>query len=218
MAKKKGNHLAVYNLGGVTLTDGDETGLFVSSTGALLTTLETGDIELGAVELKDGTTDARVTAKVDNAAAGTPTPLSVGGKYNASAPTYDDGDQVTTQYDVNGNLKVREQYAPGYEDNTNGVAKVEQRFTMTNVTADTQIKAGAGFLHSVTFAQTDAAPTAGIIVLYDSLTETGTIIQTVSFTTTVFQPYTLTYNGNFTTGLYVGYTTIADINVTVSWR
>lgn len=37
MAKKKGIHLAVYNSGGVTLLDGDEVGLFVDSTGALLT-------------------------------------------------------------------------------------------------------------------------------------------------------------------------------------
>lgn len=38
MAKKKGNAQAVYNSGGVTLVDGDETGLFVDASGNLLTT------------------------------------------------------------------------------------------------------------------------------------------------------------------------------------
>lgn len=37
MAKTKGNATAIYNSAGVTLTDGDETDLFVNSTGALLT-------------------------------------------------------------------------------------------------------------------------------------------------------------------------------------
>src|SRR5258708_1957823 len=99
-AQTKNGQPAVYNASPPTLADGDGSALNVDASGNLLVSgIVTGsDIEIGAVELKDGTTDARVTAKVDNAAAGTPTPLSTGGKYNASAPTYDDGDQVTNQY------------------------------------------------------------------------------------------------------------------------
>lgn len=63
-----------------------------------------GDVQIGAVEIKDGTTDARVTAKVDNAAAGTPTPLSVGGKYSSTPPSYDGNDQVTQQFNSVGAL------------------------------------------------------------------------------------------------------------------
>ena len=100
----------------------------------------------------------------------------------------------------------------------NDIVRVEERYTMLNVTADTLVKTGAGFLHSITFAQTDAAPTAGSIIIYDNTAESGTKIQTVNFTTAVFQPYTLIYDGTFNTGLYIGFTTTNDVNVTVSYR
>jgi hypothetical protein len=114
-------------------------------------------------------------AVADNAAsAGNPVP--VGGIYNASAPTYDDGDRTTAQSDVNGNWKVREQYAPGYEDNTNNVAKVEQRFSYGALlsVATTTIKASAGFLHTFTVGMV-SCPT---IIWYDSTVPSGTRIFT----------------------------------------
>lgn len=177
------------------------------------------DLQVGAVEIKDGTTDARVTAKVDNAAAGTPTPLSIGGKYNASAPTYDDGDQVTSQYDINGNQKVTQGTLLAGEDLTNDVQKVEQRFSYAYCAgADTSVKSGAGFLHTITFSQIDAAPTAGTIIIYDNTAESGTIIFSSTWTTAVFYPTTITLDVSFSTGLYIGFTTTADIGVTVSYR
>lgn len=68
--------------------------------------LDGSDIELGAAELKDATTDTRATIKTDNTAGGTATALVVGGQYNLAQSTYGDGDVVVGQYDVNGNLKV----------------------------------------------------------------------------------------------------------------
>lgn len=41
MAKRVGSQMAVYNSSGITLNDGDETGLFVGSTGGLLTEMAT---------------------------------------------------------------------------------------------------------------------------------------------------------------------------------
>ena len=76
------------------------------STAASNVTLETGDIEIGAVELKDATTDTRATIKEDNTAAGTPNVLAIGGKYNSAAQTYTDGDMAIMQMDASGNLKV----------------------------------------------------------------------------------------------------------------
>ncbi len=65
MAKLKGNAQAVYNSGGQTLSDGAETGLFVDASGNLLTTanvtISASDIQIGAVEFKNGTTDTRGT-------------------------------------------------------------------------------------------------------------------------------------------------------------
>lgn len=104
------------------------------------------------------------------------------------------------------------------EDLTNDVQKVEQRFSFTNCTADTAVKSGAGFLHTVTIMPTDAAATAGSIVIYDNTAESGTIIGTITVTAAWVAPVTLTFDCSFATGLYVGFTTTADINVTVSYR
>lgn len=104
------------------------------------------------------------------------------------------------------------------EDLTNDVLKVEQRFSYVNISADTAVKSGAGFLHTVTFAQIDAAPTAGTIIIYDNTAESGTIIFSSTWTTAVFMPVTITIDASFSTGLYVGFTTTADIGVTLSYR
>jgi hypothetical protein len=105
------------------------------------------------------------------------------------------------------------------EDITNDVLKAEQRFSYLAMTGDTQVKAGAGFLHTITFAPNDLAPTAGSIILYDSLTEANTQIFNFSgIATTWFVPFTLILDVSFSTGLYVGFTTTADVNVTVSYR
>lgn len=104
------------------------------------------------------------------------------------------------------------------EDLTNDVLKTEQRFSYTNCTADTAVKSGAGFLHTVTIMPTDAAATAGSIILYDNTAESGTIIGTITVTAAWVAPVTLTFDVNFATGLYVGFTTTNDVNVCVSWR
>lgn len=104
------------------------------------------------------------------------------------------------------------------EDLTNDVQKVEQRYTYSLVAADTAVKSGAGFLHTLTFSCNDAAPTAGSVIIYDNTAESGTQIFNHTFTTTPFAPFTVTIDATFATGLYVGFTTTADVNVTVSYR
>lgn len=105
------------------------------------------------------------------------------------------------------------------EDLTNDVMKVEQRFSyFAPVVADVQLKATAGFLHTITLACNDAAPTAGTLIIYDSATETGTQIFNCTFTTTPFNPLTLTLDVNFNTACYIGFTTTGDVNVSASYR
>lgn len=104
------------------------------------------------------------------------------------------------------------------EDLTNDVMKTEQRFSYALVAADTAVKSGAGFLHTLTFSCNDAAPTAGSVIVYDNTAESGTQIFNHTFTTTPFLPTTVTIDANFATGLYVGFTTTNDVNVTVSYR
>lgn len=146
-------------------------------------------------------------------------PIKVGGKYNLSAPTYSDGDVADLQMDANGNTKVTQATAIAGEDLNNDVLKTEQRFSYAYIAGtDTQVKSGSGFLHTLTFTCIDAAPTAGTIIVYDSLTETGTIIYSETFDTTAFRGHTVTLDVTFGTGLYVGYTTTNDVGVTVSYR
>jgi hypothetical protein len=117
-----------------------------------------------------------------------------------------------------GNYPTDAQTLQAGEDLTIDVTKVEQRFTPLKVTADTLVKTGAGFLHAITFSCNDAAPTAGSIVVYDNTAESGTELFNHTFTTTPFVPFTVIIDGSFTTGLYVGFTTTNDVNVTVSYR
>lgn len=79
-------------------------------------------------------------------------PVKIGGIYNTNLPELSNGERGNVQLDTNANLKVREQYAPAYEDNTNGVAKVEQRGTyyyQATASADVVVKPSAGFLYGI---------------------------------------------------------------------
>jgi len=129
-------------------------------------------------------------------------------------------DQVAlAQEDSNGYGLVSQGTKLAGEDLTNDVMKIEGQFTYKAVTAtDAQVKAGAGVLRCITFSCNDAAPTAGSIIVFDSLTETGTQIFNHTFTTTPFVPFTVFFDCVFATGLYLGFTTTADVNVSVSYR
>lgn len=85
------------------------------------------------------------------------------------------------------------------------------------LTADAQVKASPGLLHSLTFSCNDAAPTAGSIIVYDNTAESGTQVFNHTFTTTPFAPFTVVLDVEMTTGIYVGFTTVNDVNVTVAY-
>ena len=163
--------------------------------------------------------DTRTTGATDDSAMpATPPFLPVGGEYRSSATTYTDGDATVLQTDVNGNLKTTLATAIAGEDLTNDVLKVEQRFSGSMVSADTLVKTGAGFIHTLTFACIDAVPTAGTIIVYDNTAESGTILYSETFDTTVFRGYSVILDLVFSTGLYIGFATTADIGCTPSYR
>lgn len=115
-------------------------------------------------------------------------------------------------------LKVKELYGPGYENNTTNKAEVEHKYTPTRVTADAQIAGVAGFVHTVTIAPTTATPTAGLLTVYNSLTETGTIVYSEWVLATT-PGHSVLIDGVCSTGIYVGYdSTLTNVSVTVSWR
>lgn len=127
-------------------------------------------------------------------------------------------DQWAFTKDSNGFIVTSSGTLHAGEDLAADVTKTEQRFSFTRLAADGQVKAGAGFLHTLTFACADAAPTAGSIIVYDSLTETGTVIYSETFDTTAFRGYSVVLDVSFSTGLYIGFTTTADVGCTASYR
>ena len=96
--------------------------------------------------------------------------------------------------------------------------KVEQRFSYTNQSADGLVKSGSGFLHTITIAGLTATPTAGLLTVYDNTAESGTVIYKEWVFATIVGK-TVTINASFGTGLYVGFdASLANVNVTTSWR
>lgn len=106
------------------------------------------------------------------------------------------------------------------EDDVNSVCRVEQQFSgSNNKTADTQVKASAGFVHVLECIGTDAVATAGTIILYDNTAESGTIIRSWAVTAIAIpMPVLFSINQVATTGLYLGFTTTVDVTCSVSYR
>ena len=90
--------------------------------------------------------------------------------------------------------------------------------TSALVTSDTAVLSRAGFLQCIMVSMNDAAPTAGSIIIYDNTAESGTVIFSHTFTTAVFMPFQICPQREITTGIYVGFTTTADVNVSVSYK
>ena len=92
------------------------------------------------------------------------------------------------------------------------------QFNSAIVSADTLVATGAGVVHTVTFSQADAAPTAGSFTLYDNTSEAGTAIISHTFTIDVFHPTTIVLDAVFNNGLYAGFDTTDDVYVTITYK
>lgn len=158
-----------------------------------------------------------VTGNVASAATDSGNPVKIGGVYNATKPTVTDGQRVDWQMTNRGEGQVVEQMAPVYENNTTGKAVVEHNYTVSRVTADGQIKASAGFVHTVTLSATGTV-TAGVITLYANTAESGTIVWSGT-AQVAMNTVTILLDVEVGTGIYVGYDgTVANVAVTVSYR
>lgn len=108
-------------------------------------------------------------------------------------------------------------WAVGYLEPGMGGA-YPQFSTSAVVTTDTAVKSAAGFLQCIMISQNDAAPTAGSIIIYDNTAESGTQVFNWTLTTAVFTPIQICPQRPMTTGIYIGFTTVGDVNVSVSYR
>lgn len=136
----------------------------------------------------------------------------------AAATAGTTGDYQPQITDATGLTWMREYYAPGYEDNTIGVAKVEQRFSYAYIAAGqaaTVVKSGAGFLHTITL--NSAASATNVTTIFDNTAGSGTTIAKPAATTATV-PTTLTYDVSFSTGLTILTATANGADMTVSFR
>lgn len=92
----------------------------------------------------------------------------------------------------------------------------------TRVTADGQVSTNASGapvrLHTISIAPTTATPTAGLLSIYDSASETGTVIYSEwVFATT--EGHTIVLDVDCYTGIYVGFDgTLANVSCTIAWQ
>lgn len=91
------------------------------------------------------------------------------------------------------------------------------KYSNSRVLADGQAKAGAGVLHAVTVSALSATPTGGLLSIYDSLTETGTVLYAEWVPAGVL-PHTILLDIAFGTGLFIGFdATLAGVQVNASF-
>lgn len=89
-------------------------------------------------------------------------------------------------------------------------------FTYGRVTADGQIKATPGVLHTLTIAATGVV-TGGVLTIYDSATESGTVILSVLIPSSLTIENIMLHT-SFLTALFVGYdATLANVQVTCTF-
>lgn len=96
------------------------------------------------------------------------------------------------------------------------VQEVLTPLTAVLVTGDNQVNPGRTYVGSITIQPNTTTPTAGSIAIYDSLTEGGTKKYEFALPNTWFAPFTIIVNSWFDTGVFVGYTTAANVNTTVT--
>ena len=91
-------------------------------------------------------------------------------------------------------------------------------YSYSRKTADGQVKATAGYIHTVSIAPTTSSPTAGLLSIYDSTIESGAVI----YSEWVFATdlgHTIILDVTCSTGIFVGFdATLANVSVTVSYR
>ncbi len=139
-------------------------------------------------------------------------------KYVSSAETLTNGQVSGFKGDANSNLLASLGALLAGEDLLTNILVTENRYSYSYCVADTQVKAGAGFVHSLTFTPLDAAATAGTIFLYDSLTEAVPTVFSYYIPAAALVPVTVILDVVCGTGIYIGFTTTADVAVTVSYR
>lgn len=141
------------------------------------------------------------------------------------APSLTNGKDVPCSIDEDGNIRVLPTPQAG-DDTLADVKKVESRFltipngdTTAVFSADKLVKSGAGFVNAIT-CYSDATATAGTIDIRDNTAAGGgNILWTFAVLAVAYNtPFTVPLQTPFAVGLFVDYTTTADLFCMVQYR
>lgn len=137
---------------------------------------------------------------------------------NVMAALGSDGYFWPVEMDATGGIKTSDSSLHAGEDVPTDVTKIEHRYSCTDsLTADTQIKASAGFVHSISFCCTGIGGN-NKISLYDNTAAAGTPKWTAVLTGASNGPLpTVVLDAAFGTGIYLDFDG-ATGNATVTWR
>lgn len=125
------------------------------------------------------------------------------------------------ELDTNGAVPVTQSTLTAGEDQTNGVQKTEQRFSVCIDDADIVCNAAPGFLHSVWCYPEDAAATAGTVRVTNTTAAGGaetTEVWGMDFAAAAMLPVHAVLDIEMTTGIVIDFTTTADVKCGVSYR
>lgn len=85
-------------------------------------------------------------------------------------------------------------------------------------TTDTAVIAGLGKLHTVSIAPVTASVTAGLLTVYDSTAESGTVLYK-EWCLTSLVGHTITLDCDYYTGIYVGFDgSLANVAASVTFQ
>lgn len=147
---------------------------------------------------------------------------------STDTPTYINGKRVDNRCDENGRLKTITDLASTVagEDVPNDVQKTEERYstipvggTDAMIAADQLYKSGPGYVRSIT-CYSDATATAGTIALRDNTAAgAGNILWSFDVLAVAYNtPFTVDLQTPFSVGLYLDFTTTADVKCMVRFR
>ena len=145
---------------------------------------------------------------------------------SAAAPSHTEEYAVPLSSDLEGNIRVILGALLAGEDVGADVQKTEERYltspvggTDAMVTADQLYKSNAGYVRSITM-YSDATATAGTIALRDStVAGAGNILWSFDVLAVAYNtPFTVDLQTSFSVGLFLDFTTTADVKCMVRFR
>ena len=147
---------------------------------------------------------------------------------DTSTPTFMNGKRVDSRCDENGRVKTNATLSDTLagEDGTNDVLKVEERYltiptggTTAMIAADQLYKSGPGYGRGIT-CYSDATATAGTIALLDNTAAgAGNTLWSFDVLAIAYNtPFTVDLQTPFSVGLYLDFTTTADVKCMVRYR